>query len=530
MKKTFKRAGVAVLSMAMLLSMGAVGAMTASAARSTTVTVPANATTKIPSGATVTWYKVAESTSSGWAWKDSFSITSEQADSLNALKPNTVTETIKDAASIFKVLGNNAVTADSAFVKKLATILDDKTDWTTTETGSTGATGFTISDTSDNSAYYLAKITTSDASYIVQPILFELTSSTATYEVATPKASQVTLDKVITNVLDNTTNQNTNDSGVVGEVKGGGKKALASASDTVSYTITTNLPTYADDVTSCTDFVISDTMTNTLNFNAASIVVTNTSDTATLAKQDADHKTASATIGDGNYQYTLTSTEHGFTVTLADAYVLANKTENISVTFTATLSDTPNYGTTSNDNTAVATFGNDFQTGGGSGTTPNSTVNVYCAKLNVTKTDGSAALPGAGFTLFVKNSSGTYVPVGNEITNTTGNTFEFKDLTKGEYKLEETTVPANHSKGADVEFTITNANFDGKYVSNNAKVTTDVDKTPGIFSTTVVNTPNGALPGTGGMGTTLFTIGGAAIVLLAGAMFVVYMRRRKNEE
>ena len=32
MKKTFKRAGVAVLSMAMLLSMGAVGAMSANAA------------------------------------------------------------------------------------------------------------------------------------------------------------------------------------------------------------------------------------------------------------------------------------------------------------------------------------------------------------------------------------------------------------------------------------------------------------------------------------------------------------------
>ena len=31
MKKTFKRAGVAVLSMAMLISMGAVGAMTANA-------------------------------------------------------------------------------------------------------------------------------------------------------------------------------------------------------------------------------------------------------------------------------------------------------------------------------------------------------------------------------------------------------------------------------------------------------------------------------------------------------------------
>ena len=38
------------------------------------------------------------------------------------------------------------------------------------------------------------------------------------------------------------------------------------------------------------------------------------------------------------------------------------------------------------------------------------------------------------------------------------------------------------------------------------------------------------LPGTGGMGTVLFTVGGAAVVLLAGALFVVYMRKRKVEE
>lgn len=528
MKKTFKRAGVAVLSMAMLLSMGAVGAISANAAISTTVTIPADTTTKIPAGANVTWYKVAESGSSGWAWEDGFSITTAQATALNSVKPAAVTETVTDAASIFTILGKSDVTADSAFVKKLATILDDKTDWTTNGTGTVG-TAFTISDSGNNSCYYLAKITTSDASYIVQPILFELTSSTSTLTTATPKASKVTLDKIITNVHDNTTAEDTNSGGVVGDVQGGGKKALASANDTVSYQISTNLPVYESSLTTLgTHFVITDTMTNTLSLNAATVTVKNTTDNTTLAVQDSTHTTDSATIAAGNYQYSLATTTSGFTVTLSDAYVLANPADNISVEFSATITATPNYGATSNDNTAKATFGNNFETGGGSGTTPDSTVNVYCAKLEVTKTDGTTALPGAGFTLYVKDSSNNYVQVGQEIVNTTGNTFNFPDLTKGSYKLVETTVPANHSKGADIEFIVTDAGFEGNYASSNANVTTTANS--GIFETTVINTPNGMLPGTGGIGTTLFTVGGAAIILFAGVMFVLYMRKRRSEE
>ena len=36
--------------------------------------------------------------------------------------------------------------------------------------------------------------------------------------------------------------------------------------------------------------------------------------------------------------------------------------------------------------------------------------------------------------------------------------------------------------------------------------------------------------GTGGIGTYLFTIGGAAMVLLAGVLFVIYMKKRETEE
>ena len=38
------------------------------------------------------------------------------------------------------------------------------------------------------------------------------------------------------------------------------------------------------------------------------------------------------------------------------------------------------------------------------------------------------------------------------------------------------------------------------------------------------------LPATGGMGTVLFTAGGIAVILMAGALFVVYMKKRNAEE
>ena len=46
---------------------------------------------------------------------------------------------------------------------------------------------------------------------------------------------------------------------------------------------------------------------------------------------------------------------------------------------------------------------------------------------------------------------------------------------------------------------------------------------------TILNAKGLSLPGTGGMGTTLFTFGGLVLVLVAGIMFVVYIRRQKKQ-
>ncbi len=47
---------------------------------------------------------------------------------------------------------------------------------------------------------------------------------------------------------------------------------------------------------------------------------------------------------------------------------------------------------------------------------------------------------------------------------------------------------------------------------------------------TVTDPPADTLPATGGIGTYVFTFGGAAIILLAGVLFVIYMKKRKAED
>lgn len=148
-------------------------------------------------------------------------------------------------------------------------------------------------------------------------------------------------------------------------------------------------------------------------------------------------------------------------------------------------------------------------------------------------------LAGAGFTLYKKDAQGVYNVV-KEIAAGTVTTFEFKGIDDGDYKLEESTVPAGYNKLADIEFTVTSVKDDaGKTLTsiNGVAVTgkvnlgtqeADVDMAAGSLTTTVVNKSGSTLPSTGGMGTTILYVVGAALVVFAGVGLV--LRRRNKDE
>jgi fimbrial isopeptide formation D2 family protein/LPXTG-motif cell wall-anchored protein len=261
-------------------------------------------------------------------------------------------------------------------------------------------------------------------------------------------------------------------------------------------------------------------------------------------------------VGDGDTpDYTIaTSTDESskvttLTITFTDLKTSSQKANitnesNIVVEYTATLNTDAVIGSTGNPNTVYLEYSNnpnDRGTGSDgdtpeTGTTPTVTVLVFTYQLTVNKTDGSAALPGAGFTLYKYNNSSTaddkYEKVGDEIVGTDDSpitTFEFKGQDAGKYKLVESTVPAGYSKADDLEFEVT-ASYNS--VGNETLTVTPANTliaywSTGIISTEVENKKGGTLPSTGGMGTTLFTVCG--VILMGGAAILLVTRKRMSK-
>ena len=90
-----------------------------------------------------------------------------------------------------------------------------------------------------------------------------------------------------------------------------------------------------------------------------------------------------------------------------------------------------------------------------------------------------------------------------------------RGLAAGTYTLVETEAPANYIKGADTSIDIT-ATVDASGIITKLETNT----------VTVLNTPGSELPSTGGIGTTIFYIAGALLVVSAVALLVI--KRRKH--
>ncbi len=511
MKKSFKRAGVAVLSMAMLLSMGAIGATSVSAAGES-ITVATS--TGLATTDKVNVYKVATSSATGWAWETDY-------DGVTGITD-------------FKNL--NASNAEEV-ANKLARVAITKTPTTN------GNVGTAVDLSSFGKGYYLVIAAPKDAGKVAQPMLIEVKDGTAA-NITTAKVSQIDLTKVITEV------DTKDDAALTNHVAADGKSAQAAAGEKVKYRIVARIPSYDTNVaaTDIQDFVLTDTSEDTLTSVASSfnMYIANTKEATT-----GDAVNASALNRNSN--------GHSFTVTLGGSTVKANPAKYLIVEFTAVVGDNPviskglgvredqkdeaGKSADANKNDVVLTYGNNYSTGGGSDTDGDGDVDnddeqpelkdyadVYATALYINKTLGTTAVAAGkdevGFTLY--DAAGTTVVREEVKTDNTGKV-SFVGLDAGTYTLKETKTKDGYKKVDDFKVTISSST---PYATFTAKTgETDWDTvTAGGLEMTINNPDIESLPGTGGMGTVLFTVGGAAVVLLAGAMFVVYMRKRKVEE
>lgn len=226
------------------------------------------------------------------------------------------------------------------------------------------------------------------------------------------------------------------------------------------------------------------------------------------------------------------------------------KDSSIVVEYTATLNDSAKIGAAGNPNKVSLTYSNNPNyTGEGAnsptGETPKDKVIVFTYKTVVNKVDQNKnSLPGAGFTLKKwfytgKDADGQEQGEWRDVkTISDGVTteFEFKGLDDGKYKLVETTTPEGYNSISPIEFTIT-ASFDIESddpklnnlsgdVSSGMATFAPEAKNDDALTTTVVNKSGSTLPSTGGMGTTVLYIAGAAIAAAAAAG--IYMLRRHS--
>lgn len=187
---------------------------------------------------------------------------------------------------------------------------------------------------------------------------------------------------------------------------------------------------------------------------------------------------------------------------------------DVTVTLTAILKDTAVSGdtTTANSNSDSLTYTNTYGQTEKSG----ETVYVYTFDLPVFKYDGTTdnktGLGNATFELRTKE--GTLIDT--KTTDGSGNV-TFAKLGAGTYKVKETVAPAGYNLNSS-EYTVV--------ISTKGVITVTVDGKSSTVNQVEVPDYPVTVPSTGGMGTMMFYVGGAALIVCAGVLLFVLKRKK----
>ena len=230
----------------------------------------------------------------------------------------------------------------------------------------------------------------------------------------------------------------------------------------------------------------------------------------------------------------------------------------IRVEYESELNKNAEIGLPGNPNTSNITYDNNpnsDQDGEEGGETPDKTVIVFTYKVVINKVDkDNAPLEGAEFTLTKTLADGSTKEIavikldneGNaEVVSGTGaeatsnaTKFSFNGLDDGTYTLKETKTPKGYNTMPDYTFKVvathtadngTSAaltDLNGEKVSGDITLTFEKNLNEGSLTDDVINQKGAVLPSTGGIGTTMFYIVGAILVIGAGVVLV--SRRRMN--
>ena len=357
----------------------------------------------------------------------------------------------------------------------------------------------------------------------------------------------------------------------------------AGIGDSVYFTLTGTLPMNLEDYDSY-KYIFHDTLSDGLQYNGD--VKVYLAGKGADGKPDLAGKTEIAESGYTVAAGDAAAEGDTLTVTFADLKGVGGVTADsiIIVEYSATLTEAAAIGKPGNTNTVKLEYSNNPNTSDDpskdTGETPGDTVYVFTYELDGTKVDGQTpnkTLKDAQFVLYrgKDGADPTYadgIPTnveyalvaGGKLTGWTDDRgtaigteevkgpgivasgenglFVISGLDAGTYYLEEVKAPAGYNLLKDpVKLTIdaeisggdaetkqppTIGRLDLITEGKDGPITTEGNEDNGTVSLEVQNNMGALLPSTGGMGTTLFYIVGAALVLAAGVLFM--MKRRTD--
>ena len=213
--------------------------------------------------------------------------------------------------------------------------------------------------------------------------------------------------------------------------------------------------------------------------------------------------------------------------------------DTLRIVYTATLdnNETANMFNGSNDNTAYLKYTNDASAEKNPVRTKDAVTHTYTFEITdfVKKTDMDGnALDGAEFTLYTDESCAEDKVYKNDnftgtVTSAVGGKLVIKGLDAGTYYLKETKAREGYALNNTV-FKV--EIIEGTYKEDGTLGTCTVEIQDNAISAknpySIKNTKLSSLPSTGGIGTTIFTIGGCAIMIAAAGLFFA-SRRKANK-
>ncbi len=311
--------------------------------------------------------------------------------------------------------------------------------------------------------------------------------------------------------------------------------STAAIGDTVPYKIVASVPDYDDSIDRDTIvYKVSDALSEGLTYQPDSLVVKQ----GTLTLQAGmDYKVA---------------TPAGKTFELTFDFEAIEDKGAITITFNAILNENAaqSVGTVmGNPNDVTLTYTNNpleendyFE--------KDDRVISYTTGIAVQKVaanDAALDLAGATFELwdagnalvgsYTYDTEGNPVLAGSAVTDGDGMIY-FPGLDEGTYTLKETVAPAGYhilDNPVTIELVAEkdgNGEPTGEFtckvggVLNSETVHPSTDANKLFFNVEIKNEAGWSLPGTGGIGTTLFTVGGAALIALSGILLVIAIRKR----